>query len=85
MTVLCSKTFVFETIDAYSREVFDGHMILDWMDTEVKKSAFIDIEIMSLLCDENGRIHIVYVVVEIGKINYQYRNRHIALQDWNKN
>lgn len=49
MTILDTKKFIFPDGNAYAYEITDGTTILDWMDTEIKKSPCIDIQLQSVL------------------------------------
>ncbi len=68
--------------DTNWEEILEGNQVLDWMDEEIKKSPFIDINLLTMGRSEiTGSYSIAYEVIPRLKINCQYMFRHLALQN----
>lgn len=75
--------FIFPADEKFYDE-FPSKEILDWMDTEIKKSAFISIELLEMRKNDAGEYLMSYIVNQRLKINPEYAAKHLAMRDFVK-
>lgn len=80
-----TKKFQFESIAAYTEEIQHGRLVLDWFDSIIKQSPCIKIDLITMFVDEDEKVYLVYMAIDLPKPNIRYLTRHLALVDRNLN